>query len=163
MGPHKVTRKLRHAREAVPMHARRRSDQGKAVVTQEDFAVADPKGPIREYDKVDCLSLTTLYETDFKDCKPSGADIAARVYRIAADVFDMHFKPEVDVEPFGLIFTLTKGRRSAIPSDLRRDQCGAVAAIATDIANPELRLLECLDNDPESRAFIIAFPSEGRT
>ena len=115
------------------------SDDGTGRVTQEDFAAVDLEAPIRECNKVDCHSLSSLYETAFKDCERAGADIAARVYRLVANVTDMHFKPDDVAEPFGPKFVLADGRRSMIPSDLRGEQCVVFTAIAADIANPGLR------------------------
>ena len=115
------------------------SDRGKAIVTQEEFEAADLEAPIRESNKVDCHSLARLYETAFKDCEQAGADLAARVYRLVANVTDMHFKPDDVAEPFGPKLVLADRRRSMIPSDLRGEQCDALAAIAVDIANPGLR------------------------
>lgn len=115
------------------------ADRRKAVVTQEEFAASDLEAPIRESNKVDCHSLADLYEAAFKEREQSGTDIAARVYRLVANVTDMHFKPDDVAEPFGPKFTLADGRRSMIASDLRGEQCDVFRAVVADIANPGLR------------------------
>ena len=116
-----------------------RSDQGRATVTEEDFAAADLEAPIRDSNKVDCHSLASLYEAAFKEHEQSGSEIAARVFRLVANVTDMHFKPDDIAEPFGPKLTLADGRRSMIPGDLRGDQSDVFAAIAGDIGNPGLK------------------------
>ena len=110
-----------------------------STVTLVEFLAADLEAPIRDSNKVDCHSLSNLYRAAFKEQELSDTEIAARVYRLIANVTDMHFKPNDGAEPFGPKWTSADGRRTMIPSDVRGDQSEVFEVIAADIANPGLR------------------------
>ena len=114
-------------------------NQGIAIVTREDFVAAGLEAPIRDSSKVDCSSLADLYHTASAQHAESGNEIAARVFRLVANVARMHFKPEDRAEPYGPVRVLVDGSRSMVPADLRGDQSDVFAAIAAGIQNPGLR------------------------
>ena len=80
-------------------------------MTREDFAAADLEAPIRDSSQVDCWSLADLYQTASAQHAESGSEIAARVFRLVANVARMHFKPEDRAEPYGPVRVLVAGKR----------------------------------------------------
>ncbi len=114
------------------------ADKDIVIVTKEDFAVTDLEAPIRGSNKVDCQSLGNLYRTAAGKHEQAGNKTAARVYYLIADVLRMHFKPKDRAEPYGPL-SVSNGKRSLIPNDLRGGQSEVFAAVADNIDNRGLR------------------------
>ncbi len=64
---------------------------------------------------------------------------ATRVFTMLAAVTGMHFKPEERHEPFGPMFALANGCRSAIPSDFHGAHVDLLAELAKRAKHPVLR------------------------
>ena len=109
------------------------------TISLDEFAETDVEAPIRNANSVDCRNLGSLYEAASKQHSQSGEEVAARVFRLLAQVNRMHFKPDDGTEPYGPMIVLADGRRSMIPSDLRGDQSTVFAKIAPCLQNPGLK------------------------
>lgn len=89
---------------------------------------------------VDYRSLPNPYREATEAAHAEGNQTAERVYRLLAEVTQMHFKPDDRGEPYGPMLVMD-GRRSIIPDDLRGEQSAVFAAIASKLRNPALRAL----------------------
>lgn len=112
--------------------------EGVKVLTEQDFKSVDLEAPIRDSNNVDCWSLARRYEAA-RELEQSGNEVAARVFRLMADIARMDFKPEDRAEPYGPFWAGADGRRTIVPGDLRGVQSETLAKIAVGIRNPGLR------------------------
>ena len=108
------------------------------TVSTEDFEATDIEAPIRDSNDVDSSCLGRLYQAAAIEARNHDNQPAYRVYTLLSSVAQMHLKPEDKSEPYGPWF-VAKGRRTAIPDDIRGDQSIALAEIAPTIQNPGLR------------------------
>lgn len=108
------------------------------VVSLADFGAVDCEMPIAESRHVDSASLADPYRKAAKVAVEQGREREAGVYRLLADIAQLHFKPDDRGETYGPSIVMD-GRRSMIPDDVRGDQSAVLAAVAPRLRNPGLR------------------------
>jgi hypothetical protein len=109
--------------------------------TSADVIGLDFEAPLANSTTADCHELSDIYRAAMKpSAGATGPDDTAttRVFAMLSALAGMHFKPREHNEPFGPMWTLTDGRRSAIPSDFRL-HADLLAELANRATNPVLR------------------------
>lgn len=108
------------------------------LVTMCDFEAVDFEAPIQDSKSIECAVLRSLFSNAAGKQMEAGNDVAARVFKLLADVASINLKPWDRSEPFGPIFVSGDGRLM-IPSDLKGEQSRILSEIAPDVKNLGLR------------------------
>jgi hypothetical protein len=106
--------------------------------TIEDLTTVDFEEPITGTQCIDCFELYMEFGKAAAAAAVAGDEAARRVFTCLTNVSTLHLKVDDKANPYGPLFQLTDGGRSAAPEDFR-ELVEVLAAVAPQVKNPGLR------------------------